>query len=573
MINERKLSENELDQRFAAVKGLLKNKRNLVKKYGKDAEKVMYGIATKQAKKKVENMNLDKIKGMVEDALTGQIEEANPFVLAADAARDAGKKEFEFPKGSGKMHPVKIKQDIDEEDVEEYNSGIYYDDEKVKPRPRVNVKPETNELFGSSIFDDEDEEKVLGVNVKEDSSKYDRCLDVVINWLDGVPQGGALKNYLNKNRGLITRDMMSADFDSMNENQEVTENRDEAIEDLKFLLQSLEAKSDEARNIVQDIDPNEADRLDRYGAFNFGFSDNKYDTTLQSFYQELTGEDGEIYEEEAGEQDKVASNIQKALNKHGKDDSKKHQILRARKALNKGDMATAKKIVARYLEEIKEDHDIGHQDDEPKMLKADLYRIAKYAGELYKMMDAYDDMDHEADFPHWWQAKVIKARDYMVGAKHYLDGEEKVDQIDAMMDGPVEEADNSDYAMKVRAMRNKKPTPKPAKVKPNAKLDALKKRRAQIMRDMEQEAEMEGGPIADRYGDELNKIDMAISKLSENLDDAIEKEMKANDSRFETPFPSRELRQIKNTKNKEDLAPSAKKVLAKLVKKYKLSEK
>jgi hypothetical protein len=41
-------------------------------------------------------------------------------------------------------------------------------------------------------------------------------------------------------------------------------------------------------------------------------------------------------------------------------------------------------------------------------------------------------MDHEVDFPHWWQAKVIKARDYMVGAKHYLDGEEKVNQIDAM---------------------------------------------------------------------------------------------------------------------------------------------
>ena len=247
MINERKLSENELDQRFAAVKGLLKNKRNLVKKYGKDAEKVMYGIATKQAKKKVENMNLDKIKGMIEDALTGQIEEANPFVLAADAARDAGKKEFEFPKGSDKMHPVKIKQDIDEEE-------------------------------------------------KEGSSKYDSYIDVVKKWVGDGPQGKAVQNYLEANKKLIVRDMMSADFDSMNENQKVTENRDEAIEDLKFLLQDLEVKSDEARNIVQDINPNEADRLDRYGAFNFGFSDNKYDTTLQSFYQELTGKDGEIYE-------------------------------------------------------------------------------------------------------------------------------------------------------------------------------------------------------------------------------------------------------------------------------------
>jgi hypothetical protein len=41
------------------------------------------------------------------------VEESNSFVLAADAARDAGKEEFEFPKGSGKMHKVTIKKDIE----------------------------------------------------------------------------------------------------------------------------------------------------------------------------------------------------------------------------------------------------------------------------------------------------------------------------------------------------------------------------------------------------------------------------------------------------------------------------
>ena len=112
MLNERKLTENEIEQRKIALKGLLKNKRALVKKYGADAEKVMYGIATKQAKKKIENMNLDKLKEMIQDALT--VKEASPFVLAADAAKDAGKKEFEFPEGSGKMHPVTIKKDIKE---------------------------------------------------------------------------------------------------------------------------------------------------------------------------------------------------------------------------------------------------------------------------------------------------------------------------------------------------------------------------------------------------------------------------------------------------------------------------
>jgi len=38
--------------------------------------------------------------------------EESGFTLAADAASDAGKKEFEFPEGSGEMYPVTIKADI-----------------------------------------------------------------------------------------------------------------------------------------------------------------------------------------------------------------------------------------------------------------------------------------------------------------------------------------------------------------------------------------------------------------------------------------------------------------------------
>ena len=53
------------------------------------------------------NIN-DQRKEMGEE----EVEESSAFVLAADAARDAGEKEFEFPEGSGKMHPVKLKADI-----------------------------------------------------------------------------------------------------------------------------------------------------------------------------------------------------------------------------------------------------------------------------------------------------------------------------------------------------------------------------------------------------------------------------------------------------------------------------
>ena len=85
-----------------------------------------------------------------------------------------------------------------------------------------------------------------------------------------------------------------------------------------------------------------------------------------------------------------------------------------------------------------EDLDLGHTDNEPHMLKADLYRIGKYAMELYKMVDKFDK-GQEVDFPHWWQSKIIKAKDMLISAKHYLDFETKEPQIDAMVDVASEE--------------------------------------------------------------------------------------------------------------------------------------
>jgi hypothetical protein len=99
--------------------------------------------------------------------------------------------------------------------------------------------------------------------------------------------------------------------------------------------------------------------------------------------------------------------------------------------------------------------------------------------------------------------------------------------------GSLDEIDNSDLAMKVRAAKiraaqAKNPDTKFAVGRENnlqrdAKIKDLNVRRAQVMRDMEQEAEPEGGPIADKYGSELNQIDQAIRKLkgikNENYDD------------------------------------------------------
>ncbi|MDA7616776.1 hypothetical protein N8579_00195 [bacterium] len=377
MLNERKLTENEIEQRKIALKGLLKNKRALVKKYGADAEKVMYGIATKQAKKKVENMNLDKLKEMIQDALT--VKEASPFVLAADAAKDAGKKEFEFPEGSGKMHPVTIKKDIKED------------------------------KFSEAAMDD----------------------------------------VFQSIRNLAHTTGMSE--------QEAAEN---AIDEIKF----------------------------KFGV------DAMYESLNEALNPEVTQKVNQFIKAMAKRYDYSEQDAVYAI------------------------MAALKQ---RKFDGLNEDLDVGHQDDEPQMLKSDLYRIAKYAAELYKMMDKYDQ-GGEVDFPHWWQGKVIKARDYMVAAKHYLDGEEKVDQIDAMLD--VNEIDNSEYAMKLRALKSK-PEPSRGGIDYDEALTLrgmkaeIEDQIAQLFRDMEQEAEPEGGEVADRYGNELNKLEDRLYKIQKQLRD------------------------------------------------------
>ena len=99
--------------------------------------------------------------------------------------------------------------------------------------------------------------------------------------------------------------------------------------------------------------------------------------------------------------------------------------------------ALQKAIISKGM---KEDIDLGHQDDEPDMLKATVYRIAQYAVSLYKMLDKYDQMDQEVDFPDWWQEKIHLAADYMDKTKHYLEFEEKQPALDSMIQAEVEEA-------------------------------------------------------------------------------------------------------------------------------------
>ncbi len=71
-LTERKLTKSEVEKREDIINGMKQNKTKLVKRYGKEAEKVMYGKATKMAKDKIKDETKDKIQEMVRNVLSRQ---------------------------------------------------------------------------------------------------------------------------------------------------------------------------------------------------------------------------------------------------------------------------------------------------------------------------------------------------------------------------------------------------------------------------------------------------------------------------------------------------------------------
>jgi hypothetical protein len=108
----------------------------------------------------------------------------------------------------------------------------------------------------------------------------------------------------------------------------------------------------------------------------------------------------------------------------------------------------------KFASTLNEDLDLGHTDDEPHMIKAELAQIGKYAMELYKMVDQFEG-PQEVDFPGWWQSKITTAKNMISSAKHYLEFELQEPQIDAMVGVASEEGAIDEMSKKQIKKRGK----------------------------------------------------------------------------------------------------------------------
>ena len=203
MINERKLTERELESRESVLKGLLSNKRNLVKKYGKDAEKVMYGIATKKAKSKVEGMNKDKIKELIQLSLEGidsaprsktdDINIDKSYTGGADYGSETSANTAEDDMEVGELKESKGAKNYFDDLKYKYQKAFRY----IDVGEREEYKRLAKDFFSKLQVDD----KVRAVGLEEADSKYpDFDLDKNIKYQDTSISSGMWR-YTGKEQG------------------------------------------------------------------------------------------------------------------------------------------------------------------------------------------------------------------------------------------------------------------------------------------------------------------------------------------------------------------------------------
>jgi hypothetical protein len=467
MLLERKLTEIELESREAVIQGLLGNKRNLVKKYGRDAEKVMYGIATKKAKSKVEEMNKDKIRELIYKALTKEDNDPSGEYLEGDPGEHVEEGTCGYGE-DGKIGRKPAGPHLNKEAVDIHNVNVFgYETKYFKVCPAAkafmdkvvageygDMSKRKNEIIRIAKLHDllfmrelralkdpnyakkivtSGEVEYIADEIKDNSVDLGiprADLDYVDNHVNIIfDAAGRIDENLNEGHGLGQKDLDTIEslrnqieqgsLDSKKRDEyvkvldfliksnilqdktkdlskgKVNENasQDNAVMELRNIVDELEEKADEAREIVRQYFPNELSRLDGYGVFNVAYSGNRYDVTLGKFVDNL----------EDGDYDDL--------------DDENYPM--------------------------EEDLDVGHVDDEPGMLKAELARAGKMIQMLYRAIDKYDGKG-EVDFPQWWQSKIIKANDYLDSAFDYLDGKENVAKIDAMIDMNEKELSKSE---------------------------------------------------------------------------------------------------------------------------------
>jgi len=340
---KRDLTPEELAKVEAKMKTFMTNKDSWVKRYGKDAEKVMRGRAITSVKKETETMNKQKLKELVRKTLT------------YEADIEVGAEEY-----FGEKDLSKASMMLDDLETKLKNHDWFY------------MMSDDNRAYTKGSLEQQSIRNIM--KSLEDMGYGEDAKSLFNQYAPNGPGGSTLKM------------KEAASFSKEYDNNPALKGGQKKLPDA--LQKSIIKKG--AKNEIL-YNPGEI-----HGEYEIG---------------DIVKYNGEDHEVTRVEVDRIYIRPVEPSSILGKKDSF---------WVEKNDL--------------NEDIDLGHEDNEPHMIKGELYQIGKYAMDLYAALEELEEMGGEYDFPAWWQSKITTAKNMISGAKHYLEFEMNEPKIDSAVD-------------------------------------------------------------------------------------------------------------------------------------------